>query len=152
MVAGYNLRMTNAAAAMGVVQMRKLDAMNDRRRAVAARYGAGLAGLPLDLPVERPDRRHVYQMYCPKLHPGIDRGAVLEGLKARGVSASVHWEPACHEMPAYADLGFTDADLPVTARIVDRVISLPMYPGLSDGDADRVIEAMRGVLAAPPRG
>ncbi len=149
---GYNLRMTNMAAALGVVQLAKLDRMNDRRRAVAARYAAGLADLPLDLPAELPGRRHVYQMYCPRVREGGDRTALVAELRRRGVEASVHWEPAVHEMPAYADLGFTDADLPVTARVVDRVLSLPMYPGLADDQVDAVIEACRGALGGsrPP--
>jgi perosamine synthetase len=145
---GYNLRMTNLAAALGVVQLRKLDRMNDRRRAIAARYAAGLAGLPLDLPVERPGRRHVYQMYCPRVRQGGDRTALVENLKGRGVGASIHWEPACHEMPAYAGLGVTDADLPVTASITDRVLSLPMYPGLTDGQVDEVVAACRAAIRA----
>jgi dTDP-4-amino-4,6-dideoxygalactose transaminase len=85
-------------------------------------------------------------MYCPRLGPGIDRDAVLAGLAKRGVGASVHWEPAVHEMPAFRDLGFTDEDLPVTARLVDRVISLPMHSRLSDADADAVVTALHEVL------
>jgi perosamine synthetase len=153
-VPGYNLRMPDAAAAIGIVQMRKLARMNDRRRAIAARYAAGLAGLPLDLPVERPGRVHVYQMYCPRVREGVDRDAVVEELRRRGVGASVHWEPAVHEMPAYRDLGVADGDLPVTARTVGRVFSLPMFPGLADEQVDRVIEALRETLRtqAPSRG
>ena len=145
-VPGYNLRMPDAAAAIGIVQMRKLARMNDRRRAIAARYAAGLAGLPLDLPVERPGRVHVYQMYCPRVREGVDRDALVEELRRRGVGASVHWEPAVHEMPAYRDLGVADGDLPATARTVGRVFSLPMFPGLADEQVDRVIEALREVL------
>lgn len=148
---GYNLRMTNMAAAIGVVQLAKLDRMNDRRRAVAKRYAEGLADLPLVLPSERPGRRHVYQMYCPRVREGGDRTALVEDLRRRGVEASVHWEPACHEMPAYAPLGATDADLPATARIVDRVFSLPMFPGLADAQVDAVIAACRESLGAGKR-
>ncbi len=145
-VPGFNFRMSNFAAAMGVVQLRKLEAMNGRRRALAARYGEGLRRLPLDLPVERMGRRHVYQMYCPKVRDGIDRDALVESLRKRGVGASVHWEPAVHEMPAYADLRTTDLDLPVTAKIVERVFSLPMYPGLTDDQADQVVAACRAAV------
>ncbi len=120
--------------------------MNDCRRAVAARYAAGPRGLPLDLPVERPGRRHDFQMYSPRLQPGVDRGAVLAGLHQRGVGASVNWEPAVHEMPAYRDLGFTDADQPVTARLVDRVLSLPMHSRIEDAQADAVVSALHEVL------
>lgn len=148
---GYNLRMTNPAAALGLVQLAKLDRMNDRRRAVAARYAAGLADLPLDLPSERPGRRHVYQMYCPRVREGGDRTVLVEELRRRGVEASVHWEPAVHEMPAYAHLGTTDADLPATARITDRVFSLPMFPGLTDAQVEAVIEACRGALGGGAR-
>ncbi len=142
-VPGYNLRMTNLAAAIGCVQMKKLDRMNDRRREIAERYAAGLRGLPLDLPRELPGRRHVHQMYCPRVREGMDRTAVVRGLIRLGVGASIHWEPASHEMPAYAHLGATDADLPVTASITDRIFSLPMYPGLTDGQVDAVIAAVR---------
>ena len=145
-VPGYNLRMTNLAAAIGCVQLRKLDRMNDRRRAIAARYAKGLAGLPLDLPRELPRRRHVHQMYCPRVREGIDRTALVRELVRRGVGASIHWEPASHEMPAYAHLGVTDADLPVTASLTDRVLSLPMYPGLTNAQVDEVIAAVRAAL------
>ncbi len=143
---GYNLRMTNLAAALGCVQLRKLDRMNDRRREIAARYAKGLRGLPLDLPRELPGRRHVHQMYCPRVREGIDRTALVRGLIRLGVGASIHWEPASHEMPAYAHLGATDADLPVTASITDRVFSLPMFPGLADGQVDAVIAAVRAAI------
>jgi len=143
---GYNLRMPDAAAALGIVQMRKLGRMNDRRRSIAARYRAGLAGLPLDLPIERPDRVHAYQMYCPRVRAGGDRDALVDGLRRRGVGASVHWDPAVHEMPAHRDLGYTDADLPVTADLTSRVFSLPMFPGLRDPQADEVIIALRAEL------
>jgi perosamine synthetase len=142
-VPGYNLRMTNMAAALGCVQLAKLDRMNDRRREIAARYAAGLRGLPLELPRELPGRKHVYQMYCPRVREGIDRTALVRELNRLGVGASIHWEPASHEMPAYAALGTTDADLPATASITDRVLSLPMYPGLADAQVDAVIEACR---------
>ena len=72
--------------------------------------------------------------------------SIVRILRERGVEASVHWDPAVHEMPAFRDRGTTDADLPVTARIVDRVVSLPMYPGLTDAQVDGVVTALREVL------
>lgn len=142
-VPGYNLRLTNLAAAIGLVQLRRLDAMDDARRAAAVRYGEALAGLPLELPVEFPGRRHVYQMYAPLVAPGIDRDALVADLVAEGIGASVHWEPACHEMPAFADRGTTDADLPVTADITSRVMSLPMFSRITPEQVDETAAALR---------
>ncbi len=145
-VPGYNLRMTNLAAAIGLAQLPRLDGMDDARRAAARRYGERLAGLPLELPEEFPGRRHVYQMYAPLVAPGVDRDRLVERLVAAGIGASVHWEPACHEMPAYADLGASDADLPVTADLTARVLSLPMFSRITGEQVDEAAAALRSLL------
>src|SRR4029077_20630885 len=94
---GFNLRFNEIQAAALRVLLRRLDAMNDRRRALAARYGRGLAGLPLALPDEREGARHVYHLYVVAT-PLRDEVAAF--LKARGIATVIHYPVPCHRQPA----------------------------------------------------
>ncbi|MCY3021877.1 MAG: DegT/DnrJ/EryC1/StrS family aminotransferase [Planctomycetota bacterium] len=139
--AGYNMRMSNVLAAIGVVQMKKLERMNDARRKHAARYDALLKKEFFDLPVEAPGRKHVYQMYTVKLK-GADRSTFLADLRAQGIGATVHFDPPVHTQPFYAEqLGFGTLELPVTMKVSSTIVTLPMYPGMSEDDVGLVAEA-----------
>src|SRR2546425_1223953 len=94
---GFNLRFNDIQAAIGRVLLRRLDAMNDRRRELAARYGTGLAGLPLELPRERPGARHVYHLYVVRTPRRAELAAFL---KERGIQTGVHYPVPTHRQPA----------------------------------------------------
>src|SRR5207253_5499332 len=93
---GFNLRFNDVQAAIGRVLLRRLDAMNDRRRALATRYGAALAGLPIELPREQPEARHVYHLYVIR---SPRRGELAGFLKERGIQTGIHYPVPCHRQP-----------------------------------------------------
>jgi perosamine synthetase len=146
-VAGFNYRMSNVHAALGVGQLQRLDEMNGRRRGHAAWYDAHLADLPeLELPVEAPGRRHVYQMYTVRLR-GVDRARFVAGLRSRGVGASVHFDPPVHRQPYHAALlGATPPRLPVTDRVAECICTLPMFPGMTARQRAHVRDSVRAAL------
>jgi len=139
--AGYNMRMSNVLAALGVEQMKKLERMNDARRKRAAQYNALLKPEFFDIPVEAPGRKHVYQMYTAKLK-GVDRGKFLAELRAQGIGASVHFDPPVHTQPYYAEQqGSGKLDLPVTTKVSGTIVTLPIYPTMSEDDVSFVAQS-----------
>jgi perosamine synthetase len=145
--AGFNFRMSNLLAALGVVQLKKLPRMNDARRKHAAQYNALLKRDFFDLPVEVPGRNHVYQMYTIKLK-GIDRTRFLNELRTAGIGATVHFDPPVHTQPYYAEtLGFGKLHLPVTEKICAAIATLPMYPGMTADDVAFVSQAANTAAA-----
>ncbi|HXE73754.1 MAG TPA: DegT/DnrJ/EryC1/StrS family aminotransferase [Candidatus Nitrosotenuis sp.] len=144
---GYNFRMTEMQGALGLSQLARLEEMNERRRHLAALYGRLLKGLPgVDLPFEPPGRRHVYQMYVVRLDPGLyQRDAVVERMRARGVEASVHFDPPLHRTRAYSSA--RRGDLARTETLARSVISLPMYPGLKEEEVCTVARVLAAALA-----
>jgi len=139
--AGFNFRMSNILAALGVVQMKKLNRMNDARRVHAAMYNDLLDKNLFDLPVEMPGRKHVYQMYTIKLK-GIDRTKFLADLRPQGIGATVHFDPPVHTQPFYADLcGSANLDLPITNSVAATIATLPMYPTMTAEDVAFVAHA-----------
>jgi len=139
--AGFNFRMSNVLAALGTVQMKKLDRMNEARRKHAAQYNSLLSKDHFDLPVEAPGRRHVYQMYTMKLQD-VDRTAFLAELRGQGIGATVHFDPPVHTQPYYAEmLAGTKLDLPATTRVTQTIVTLPLYPAMSESDVSFVCEA-----------
>ncbi|MFH0798850.1 MAG: DegT/DnrJ/EryC1/StrS family aminotransferase [Pseudomonadota bacterium] len=144
-LAGYNFRMSDILAAIGVEQLKKIEKMNSLRRQHAGYLTAGLAGLGIDLPVESAGCRHVYQMYTVKT--GRERDRVVLRLREMGVGASVHFDPPAHLQPYYMDnFGCRRGDLPATERLADSILTLPMYPQMKRPDLDFIISAMKEVL------
>ncbi|MBV5287144.1 MAG: UDP-4-amino-4,6-dideoxy-N-acetyl-beta-L-altrosamine transaminase [Methyloversatilis discipulorum] len=143
---GFNYRMTDMQAALGLSQMSRLDAFVDRRYRVAARYAEALAALPLSLPPAEPEGRSALHLYVVQVGAGHDRRTVFEALRARDIGVNVHYIPV-HLQPYYAALGFRPGHCPDAERYYAGAISLPMHPGLSEADQDRVIGALRDALA-----
>lgn len=141
-VAGVNSRLDEMQAAILRAKLPHLDADNDRRRAIAARYGAGLAGSAglVALPVERSGARHVFHLYVVRV---AGRDARLAALRERGVGASIHYPLAAHQQPAYAGRLAGADRLAETGRAVAEILTLPIYPELGEAEVDAVIRAMR---------
>jgi len=135
---GFNLRFNDIQAAIGRVLLRRLDAMNDHRRALATRYAAGLAGLPLGLPREAPGARHVYHLYVVRTP---QRDALARFLKERDIATGIHYPVASHQQPAVELL--TPPSLPVTERLVGEILSLPISAGHTPAEVDEVIGAVK---------
>jgi dTDP-3-amino-3,4,6-trideoxy-alpha-D-glucose transaminase len=140
---GFNLRFNDIQAAVGRVLLRRLDAMNDHRRALAARYGVALAGLPLGLPVERPGARHVYHLYVVRTPRRAELAAFLA---ARGIQTGIHYPIATHRQPAVER--FAGATLPETERLVDEILTLPISAGHTEAEIDAVAVAVREFFGA----
>jgi dTDP-4-amino-4,6-dideoxygalactose transaminase len=141
-VAGLNNRMTEMSAAMGRVQLRHLARWNERRRAVAAAYDRGLAGLPgVSIPSIGADVVHAYHQYTIR---SSFRDRLMAGLDERGVGTVVYYPVPTHRLPAYAG----SARLPETDRAAREVLSLPIRPSLTDDEVERVICAVRKVAEA----
>lgn len=135
------MRMSNVLAALGVVQMKKLDRMNDARRARAAQYNSLLNREFFDLPVEAPGRKHVYQMFTAKVK-NVDRSKFLADLRAQGIGASVHFDPPVHTQPYYVEQYASDKlDLPVTTKLAATIVTFPIYPTMTEDDVCYVAQA-----------
>ena len=142
---GCNSRLDEVQAAVLRVKLAALDGHNDARRALAERYRRRLTGvgLPAECPVGAAVR-HAYHLYVIR-HPRRD--ALRARLAERGVGTLVHYPVPVHLQPAYADLGYRPGSLPHTERAAREVLSLPLYPGLTDAQQDRVIEAIHSCRA-----
>ncbi|KQV89850.1 UDP-4-amino-4,6-dideoxy-N-acetyl-beta-L-altrosamine transaminase [Massilia sp. Root351] len=146
---GYNYRITDIQAALGLSQLGRLDSFVARRRALAARYDALLAGLPLQCPRQSPDGRsafHLYPVWIDEAAAGRSRRAVFDGLRAAGIGVNVHYIPVPNQ-PYYQARGFQPGQFPAAERYYAGAISLPMYYSLSDAEQDQVVAALRRVLA-----
>lgn len=148
--AGYNFRMTNMQAAMGIEQLTRIDALNRRRRDHANYLTKRLVDVPgVTPPVEREHCTHVYQMYTILTDDSVDRDRLVEHLNARDIGASVHFDPPVHRQPRYEEAGIRHTDLSNTESVASNIVTLPMYPGLKQNQLDRIVEAIEsGVTGA----
>jgi dTDP-3-amino-3,4,6-trideoxy-alpha-D-glucose transaminase len=139
-IQGYNSRLDELQAAVLRVKLRYLEQWNVRRRALAARYDEGLRDCGLILPHAAPDREHVYHLYVVRTP---QRDALQQHLKANGIGTLIHYPTPVHLQPAYAELGLRRGTLPLSEQIADEVLSLPLYPEMSDAQQDIVISAIQ---------
>jgi perosamine synthetase len=143
---GYNYRMTDIQAAVGIEQMKRLDDLLARRRAVAARYNAAFCTVEqLQIPAQPSYAQHSYQSYVIRLRPGggINRDDMMRELIAAGVTCR-RGIPPIHLEPLY--LGRARAALPITEAVAAGSIFLPMYASLTESDQARVIDAVIGAV------
>ena len=142
---GYNYRMTELQAALGLSQLSRLDAFVARRRALAARYDRLLAGLPLTRPAPPAEVDSAWHLYVVRV--AADRHlAVFNALRADGIGVNLHYIPV-HTQPFYRALGFAPGQFPQAEAYYAEAISIPLYAGLSDADQDRVVAALSRALA-----
>lgn len=139
---GFNYRMSDVHASIGLGQLRKLSEANQRRRAVAARYTSELVGVIT--PTEMPNAKHVYHQYVIRVS---QRDLFAERLRTRGVASAVHYPFPVHRQTALLDVGMGEATLPITERLCEEILSLPVYPSLSDDEVERVISATNATAA-----
>ncbi|HEY7524423.1 MAG TPA: DegT/DnrJ/EryC1/StrS family aminotransferase [Candidatus Limnocylindrales bacterium] len=142
-ILGFNYRMTDLNAAIGLVQLDKLPGGIDRRRAIAARYDEAFAGLPITTPIVPEGRTHVYHQYVLDIGPARDE--VLAGLKEAGVGADIYYPLPVHRQGYIQERGL-HAELPVTDRLAAETLALPIYPRLTDDEQTTVIDAVRDVV------
>jgi perosamine synthetase len=147
---GFNYRLSDLQCALGISQLAKLPSSIARRQAIARRYDAALAAVPAVEPLAvRPDCSHAYHLYVVRLELEllrVDRGAVFRALRAEGIGVNVHYIPV-HLHPYYREKFGTAAGLcPVAEAAYQRILSLPIFPAMTDADADDVLEALRKVV------
>lgn len=146
---GYNYRMTDIQAALGVSQMQRLKDFVARRHELARRYNELLEGLPLTLPWQHPDGYSGLHLYVIRVQ--LDKVTkthrqVFESLRANGIGVNLHYVPV-HTQPYYQRMGFKMGDYVQAERYYDEAISLPMYQTLSDKKQDHVVNMMQEALA-----
>ena len=147
---GYNYRMTDLQAALGISQISRLDTYVARRHELAERYDSALADLPVTAPRRDPDSRSALHLYVIRLQLesiGKSRCQIFDELREVGVGVNVHYIPV-HLQPYYQKMGFARGDFPEAERYYGEAISLPMYPGLTDARQDEVINSLRAVLTS----
>ncbi len=145
---GYNYHLSNLHIALGMAQLEHLDNMNARRKALAARLTALLADVPgLRVPVPRHD--HVYHLYTVLLDPALApwRDTIVNALLAEGIQVGLYYRPVHLFSYFRRKYGYTSGSLPVTERVSSVIITLPMYPLLSEADLEDMSRAMRKVLS-----
>jgi dTDP-4-amino-4,6-dideoxygalactose transaminase len=136
---GFNSRLDEIQAAVLRVKLRHLDARNERRRELASRYDAGLGSAAVRIPGVAAGAKHVYHQYVIRAHGRAD---LMAWLRERGIATAIHYPTPVHQQPAYADRLPVPRSLEATERLAGEIVSLPMFAGLADADADRVAEAI----------
>jgi perosamine synthetase len=147
---GYKYNLTDLAAAIGVEQLKRCDLFWQARSRIAERYDAGFADLPeIRIPARHPVMQHAWHLYIIQLELDrlkISRNDFMEVLREKQIGTSVHFIPL-HLHPYYRDtFGYTPADFPVASSIYARIVSLPIFPSMSDHEIDRVIDAVRATV------
>ena len=147
---GYNYRMTELQAALGVSQMERLDDYVARRHALAKRYDALLAHLPVTLPWQHPDSYSGLHLYVVRLQLGklaTSHREVFEVLREQGIGVNLHYIPV-HTQPYYQSMGFKPDDFPEAQKYYAQAISLPLYQTLTEAQQDRVVATLERILCA----
>jgi dTDP-4-amino-4,6-dideoxygalactose transaminase len=142
-ILGFNYRMTDLNAAIGLVQLDKLPGGIDRRRVIAARYDEAFAGLPIRTPIVPEGRTHVYHQYVLDIGPARDQ--VLAALRDAGVGADIYYPLPVHRQGYIQERGL-HAELPVTDRLAAETLALPIYPRLTDDEQATVIDAVKDAV------
>jgi UDP-4-amino-4,6-dideoxy-N-acetyl-beta-L-altrosamine transaminase len=142
---GLNYRLTDVQSALGRSQLAKLERFVERRRAIVARYREGLAGIPgVEVPGERSDVRAAWHLFAIRLTNGpAARARLADALRAAKIGTQLHYLPV-NAFPLYRQLGYEPEATPVATKASSQLLSLPLFPAMSDADVDRVIAAVRG--------
>jgi perosamine synthetase len=152
---GYNYRLTDIQAALGISQLKKLGRWTARRQELAARYDRWLADLETVKPLAvMPEVSHAYHLYVIRLELErlrVNRGHLFSELRQAGIGVNVHYRPV-HLHPYYLEQQGTHVgQCPRAEAAYERILTLPLYPAMTDGDLDRVVETLSRVLSAHAR-
>ena len=145
---GFNYRMTELQAALGVSQLQRLDQYVARRHELASRYDRLLAALPVMTPWQHPDSYSGLHLYVVRLkleQIGKSHREVFESLREQGIGVNLHYIPV-HTQPYYQHMGFKQGDFPEAERYYAQAISLPMFQSMTDAQQDEVVAALQRAL------
>ncbi|WP_313650350.1 UDP-4-amino-4,6-dideoxy-N-acetyl-beta-L-altrosamine transaminase [Pseudomonas soli] len=145
---GFNYRMTDLQAALGVAQIKRLDDYVGKRHQLAKRYDEKLKGLPLTLPHQSSDSYSAYHLYVVRVQ--LDKVKrrhvdIFQAMRDAGIMVNLHYIPV-HTQPYYARFGFRAGQFPVAEQYYKEAISIPLFPGLTEGEQDFVIEKLQELL------
>jgi len=135
---GFNYRLTDIQAALGISQLQEASGRLKRRIEIAGRYNTALENVPGILATPILDPGHAFHLYVIEVH---DRSGLYNFLRSKNIFTQIHYIPA-HLMPYYQDLGWKKGDLPVAEAYYENCISLPLFPGLTDEEQEYIIEAI----------
>jgi len=145
-ILGYNYRMTELSAAIGLVQLKKLDELNETRIKNATMLNAGIANLHgLTPPYVDESSRHVFYQYVVRVEDDypLERDQLADHLKEMGIGTAVHYPMPIYKQPAYRELGYDKTSCPVTEESCRRVLSLPVHPSVSEKEIQYIIAKLR---------
>lgn len=145
MLRGFNYRMEGLQGAILRAKLRHLDQWTEARRAAAKKYNELLVDCGIDLPTQMPWARHVYHVYTLRAK---NRDALQAALHDEGVQTAVHYALPVHLQPAYAGLGYSQGAFPQSEKAATEVLSLPLYPEITDIQIQRVVQALTTLVAA----
>jgi perosamine synthetase len=153
---GFKYNLTDIAAAIGIHQLARAEALRVERETIAGRLADELSEVEeLELPPTSADRIHSWHLFPIRLRLdrlAIDRNAFIDDLKAAGVGCSVHWRPL-HLHPYYQEtFGWRAQDLPTATAVWERLVSLPIFPGMREEEIARVVEVLRDLCRANREG
>ena len=143
-IEGYNGRLDAIQAGILSTKLPRLPEWNSQRRQIAKKYGEQLGDIDgVVVPFEPTWSRAIYHLYVVRLP---DRQEMQDSLRAAGIGTGIHYPVPLHAQQAYRGLGYRDGDLPVTERVSTEIVSLPMYPQLTDSQQAKVVDALKGCL------
>lgn len=138
---GFNYRMTELQAALGVAQMDRLDSYVANRAQRAAHFDTALKHLPIDLPWQHPDTASAWHLYVIRLPDAAQRRPLFEALRGDGIGVNMHYIPV-HTQPYYQNMGFQNGDFPVAEDYYARAISIPLYATMTQDQQDTVVATL----------
>ncbi len=140
---GYNYRIPDVLCALGMAQLPRLDGWVHARQKIAAHYDRAFAGIEQVTPLKvRDDRSSAYHLYVVKLDPALDRDAVFRSLRGQGIGANVHYAPV-YLHSYYRARGYAKGLCPVAERASRHILTLPLFPAMTEADVNRVVEALK---------
>jgi perosamine synthetase len=147
---GFKYNLTDIAAAIGLKQLPRAEAMREARERIATRYRDELSHLEeVELPIFPPDRVHAWHLFPVRLrleHLAVSRNQFIDDLRDSGVGCSVHWRPL-HLHPYYAEkFGWRAGDCPIASREWERLVSLPLFPGMTDSEIGHVTKTLHALV------
>ncbi len=146
-IKGINSRLDNLQAALLRMKLRRLPQWNDARRRLAARYQQMLEELPVMTPSQQEGNTHVYHLYVVRV---LQRDELLSYLGALGIGCGVHYPIPIHRQEAFSDLGKGEGSFPVTERLASEILSLPMYPEMTESSVDIVSDSISAFFSSQP--